>query len=113
MRDAHLRAHEEVSMKRILLAPSFGLLVSACLAEAAEPASPAEATASGPSTPSDRTETSPAAPSVLPPSCISVCQDRYDTCIANALGDSDACLCFNARVRCELSCGVHGILRFC
>jgi hypothetical protein len=98
-------------MKRFLLALSLALLVPACVGEVADPEASSEAAAPEPA-PSGRAAASPA-PQLLPASCLSTCMDRYDACIANALNDTDACICHNNLVRCEIPCGGHGIIEKC
>lgn len=96
-------------MKTILLGLLFALLAPACVDSMTDDASPSETAASEPSA---RVETSSAA---LPAAftCVGLCLSRYDNCMTNAQTDRDACLCRNALVRCELPCGIHGILEFC
>jgi len=82
-------------MKRVLLALSLGLWMSACVGDA----------------PVERTEDSAADP--VAASCLSRCQTTYNTCLGNAQDATDVCLCHNQRVGCEIPCGVHGILEKC
>lgn len=104
-------------MKSLLLALSCSLLVPACVAMAPTP--PSSADDRSPSL--DVTEdgrASPASaeavqPSAVNASCLNICRTRYDTCIAQAQDDTDACLCFNRLQLCITGCGGHGILRVC
>ena len=98
-------------MKRLLLALSCGLAISACI-----PAADSESSADGPLQVQSAAETlAPPAPAVphIDVACLNACLDRYETCFANADTDRDICLCGNALVRCEIPCRVHGVIKSC
>jgi hypothetical protein len=107
-------AHQEVSMKRFLLAVSFALLAPACAGEVDDTAGPAAAAPSedtaAPASPAGRIE-----PSTLPiTQCLNNCQTQYNACFERAQGDGlSECLCDNHLQLCKLSCGGHGITHGC
>ena len=100
-------------MMRLLLALSLGLLIPSCTADpSCGTPGPEETATERSADPAPIAEAVDAAPPITA-SCASICDNRYDTCMANAQDATDACLCHNAYVRCMVPCGGHGIIQKC
>jgi hypothetical protein len=105
-------------MKRILLALSFGWLVTACVDQSVnQPVNVApspEASVVDQAAPSSRLETDETvvAPRDLT-DCLNACDDRYADCMGNAQDSFAECQCFNGDVGCRRGCGIHGTFHQC